>query len=370
MHGKMKAAVVGCGKISGVYLENMTKRFHTLEITACCAAHIENARRKAEQYGIHACTYEEILQDGSIEMVVILTPAPTHYGLIKEALLAGKHVYTEKTMTLEVEQSKELMQIADERNLYLGCAPETFLGDGIRTAKKAIDDGLIGEVTSFHIGANRNYDRLTSRVGFLRMPGGGICYDYSVYYLTALVGLLGPAESVFAEVKNPHPVRKNVIPGSPEYGQEFDSPNESLAYAVLKLENGITGTFQMNGESVGEDLADFRIYGTKGVLLLPDPNEFGGDVVFIPDEKDRREIVLDKTTPFVENCRGIGPSEMVWAIREKRPCMTDGTRAVHVLDIVAQILKSGQTGTRQQIETTCTPDSGLDISALTRYDHA
>lgn len=309
MHGKMKAAVVGCGKISGVYLDNMTKRFHTLEITACCAAHIENARRKAEQYGIHACTYEEILQDGSIEMVVILTPAPTHYG-------------------------------------------------------------LIGEVTSFHIGANRNYDRLTSRVGFLRMPGGGICYDYSVYYLTALVGLLGPAESVFAEVKNPHPVRKNVIPGSPEYGQEFDSPNESLAYAVLKLENGITGTFQMNGESVGEDLADFRIYGTKGVLLLPDPNEFGGDVVFIPDEKDRREIVLDKTTPFVENCRGIGPSEMVWAIREKRPCMTDGTRAVHVLDIVAQILKSGQTGTRQQIETTCTSDSGLDISALTRYDNA
>lgn len=93
---RMRTAVVGCGAISDIYLTNMTERFDNLEVVACCANHIEHAQKKAKQYGIEARTYEEILSDPSIELVVILTPAPTHEGLIRQALQAGKHVYTEK----------------------------------------------------------------------------------------------------------------------------------------------------------------------------------------------------------------------------------------------------------------------------------
>ena len=74
MDKKMKVAVVGCGAISDIYLTNMIERFDNLEVVACCAAHFEHAQKKAQKYGIKACTYEEILSDNAIEMVVILTP--------------------------------------------------------------------------------------------------------------------------------------------------------------------------------------------------------------------------------------------------------------------------------------------------------
>ena len=95
MDKKMKVAVVGCGAISDIYLTNMIERFDNLEVVACCAAHFEHAQKKAQKYGIKACTYEEILSDDAIEMVVILTPAPTHEELIRRAIEAGKHVYTD-----------------------------------------------------------------------------------------------------------------------------------------------------------------------------------------------------------------------------------------------------------------------------------
>ena len=176
----MRVGVVGCGAISDIYLTNMIHNFENLEVAACCAGHLEHAKKKAEQYGIKGCTYEEILADPSIEMVVILTPAPTHEGLIRQALEAGKHVYTEKTMTLAPETAAKLIELAEEKHLYLGSAPDTFLGSALQTARKAIDDGLIGEVTSFEACANRDLDLLASIFRFLRMPGGGICYDFGV----------------------------------------------------------------------------------------------------------------------------------------------------------------------------------------------
>ena len=191
---KMRVGVVGCGAISDIYLTNMIHNFENLEVAACCAGHLEHAKKKAEQYGIKGCTYEEILADPSIEMVVILTPAPTHEGLIRQALEAGKHVYTEKTMTLAPETAAKLIELAEEKHLYLGSAPDTFLGSALQTARKAIDDGLIGEVTSFEACANRDLDLLASIFRFLRMPGGGICYDFGVYYLTAIVSLFGPVD--------------------------------------------------------------------------------------------------------------------------------------------------------------------------------
>ena len=219
---KMRVGVVGCGAISDIYLTNMIHNFENLEVAACCAGHLEHAKKKAEQYGIKGCTYEEILADPSIEMVVILTPAPTHEGLIRQALEAGKHVYTEKTMTLAPETAAKLIELAEEKHLYLGSAPDTFLGSALQTARKAIDDGLIGEVTSFEACANRDLDLLASIFRFLRMPGGGICYDFGVYYLTAIVSLFGPVDRVVSSVRNLAPKRVNVVPDSPEYGQEFD----------------------------------------------------------------------------------------------------------------------------------------------------
>ena len=266
MDKKMKVAVVGCGAISDIYLTNMIERFDNLEVVACCAAHFEHAQKKAQKYGIKACTYEEILSDDAIEMVVILTPAPTHEELIRRAIEAGKHVYTEKTMTLSHHTAEKLVSEAQKKGLHIGSAPDTFLGAALQTARKALDDGLIGEITSFDACANRDIDLLASLFGFLRMPGGGIGYDFGVYYLTALVSLFGPVNKVVASVRNLARSRVNVLPDSPSFGQEFAYENESQIFTILEMKNGVTGTFSVNGDSIINDQANFTIYGKKGII--------------------------------------------------------------------------------------------------------
>ena len=290
---------------------------------------------------------------------MILTPAPTHFELIEQALNAGKHAFTEKPMTTTMEDAEKLMRLADEKGLYLGAAPETFLGCGIQTARKAIDDGLIGDVTSFHIVANRDITFLASFFKFLRLPGGGICFDYGVYYLTGLISLLGPVSQVFAVVKNRQKNRINMLPNSPEFGQEYEYDNESKVDAIITLENGITGTFALNGDSIAVDLGNFVIHGTKGVIKLGDANQFDMKITYIPNDYAalrngiKVEQILTPVSSLSENYRGIGPAEMAYAIRHGKKNMASKELSYHVLDTVVQIMKSNETGSLQSVESTC-----------------
>ncbi|MCD8217365.1 MAG: Gfo/Idh/MocA family oxidoreductase, partial [Clostridiales bacterium] len=230
----MKIAVIGTGDISGIYLHNMTHVFRNTEVVSCCARHLEHAQAKAEAFGIRAMTLDEILSDSEIELVLVLTGAAEHYSIIRRALLAGKHVYTEKTMTITLEQAKELVALAEEKGLYLGSAPDTFLSPAFQAVKKAIGEGKIGEVTSFQIQATRCIDLLASFALFLREPGGGVCQDYGVYFLTGLVNLLGPVDRVMAVYKNRSTKRINCVPESPDFGKEYEYRNESQVEAIIE----------------------------------------------------------------------------------------------------------------------------------------
>lgn len=350
----LKTAVIGCGAISDIYLENMTRRFATLDVLYCCANHRENAEKKAEKYGIHAASTEEALSDPGIELIVVLTPAPAHYDIVKQALLAGKHIYTEKPITTELWQAKELLALAKEKDLRLGSAPETFLGSGIQTARKALDEGKIGDVTSFHVVANRDLSVLAGLFKFLRQPGGGICYDYGVYYLTALSALLGPMDKVYAQVSNRARVRKNVIPESPEFGQDYIYDNESQVHAVLTTKSGVTGTFSLNGDSAAVDQAAFTIHGTKGILRLGDANQFGGEIAFMPN--DYFHPVWEALVPvstLQDNCRGLGIADLARCVREGGEHLASGEMACHMLDVIEKIIESGKTGQVCRMETSC-----------------
>lgn len=344
----MKVGVIGSGAISDIYLSNMIEKFDNLEVVCVASKHPEHAKTKADQYGVAACTVEEMLKNPEVEMVVNLTPASVHYELIRQALLAGKHVYTEKTMTDDVCKAEELVKLADEKGLYLGSAPDTFLGSALQAARTAIDDGLLGEINSFAISANRDNNLLLSVFSFLRQPGGGILYDYGVYYLTALVSLLGSVKRVGSVIGAPYPTHVNIIPGSPEFGQVMDTPNESQVSAIIQMENKVTGTLHIDADSNLMDQSYFALYGTKGILYLTDPNGFGGQVRFLPNPKDPRnpepETVLWKFTPYEENSRGIGPSEMASAIAEGRKNRASKEMAYHVQEVLTALLAGGAQG--------------------------
>lgn len=350
----MKVGVVGCGAISDIYISNMIHKFDNLEVVACCAAHLESAQKKAAQYAIQPCTFEQMLDNPEIQMLVILTPAPTHYDLIRRGLLAGKHVYTEKTVTVDLDQAKELQALAREKGVYLGAAPDTFLGAALQRARQLIDSGVLGQITGFQIYANRNLDILASLFHFLRLPGGGICYDYGVYYLTALISLLGPVEKVCAVVENRKPVRVDCVPQSPDFGKEFAYDNESQVTGVLRTESGISGTFTLNGESIPMDMAQFMIYGTEGVLKLTDPNGFGGDLRLVTSPNwVLTEKTIENSLPHSENSRGLGPWEMALAIEEGRPNRANIDMAVHVLDVICAMMRSNERGGFVEVASTC-----------------
>ena len=353
----IRVGVVGSGLISSVYLKNMIERFDILEVAGLCSAHYENARRRADEFGIPAyASLDAMLADGRVDLVVNLTPAPAHEAIIRRALLAGKHVYTEKVMTTSHASAEALKALAASKGLWLGSAPDTFLGAALQTARRAIDDGLIGEVTSFAFAANRDNNFLTPFFRFLNLPFGGVAYDYSVYYFTALCSLLGPVARVAAAVRAPYPTHRDIDLNSDTFGQDIPTPNESEISVVITLRNGVSGTAMVNADSVIEDQHFFAIFGTKGILYLPDPNGFGGEVRLQPnwahDRQSAAAKALENRFGFTDNSRGVGPAELAWSIRANRPCRAGADMACHVLEVIDAIIESGRTNAFVEVEST------------------
>lgn len=353
----MRVGVVGSGLISSIYLKNMIERFDILEVAGLCSGHYENAKKRADEFGIPAYeSLDAMLADESVDLVVNLTPAPAHEDIIRRALMAGKHVYTEKVMTTSHVSARALAELARRKGLWLGSAPDTFLGAAWQTARRAIDGGLIGEVTSFAFAANRDNAFLTSFFRFLNLPFGGVAYDYAVYYLTALCSLLGPVRRVAAAVRAPYPAHRDIDPRSKTFSQDIATPNESEFSAVITLKSGVSGTAMVNADSVIEDQHFFAIHGTKGILYLPDPNGFGGEVRLQPnwayDEKPAAPRVLEGRFGFADNSRGVGPAELAWAVRANRPARAGADMACHVLEVIDAIIESGRTNAFVEVEST------------------
>ena len=364
MKNTVCVGVVGAGKISDIYLRNMTGKFKNLRVKAISTRHVDKAKEKAEQYGLIACSVEEMMADPEIEMIVNLTSAPAHEEIIRKALEAGKHVYTEKPITDSFSSALELCRLADRKGLLLGSAPDTFLGSALQAARRAIDQGMLGDITGFSATINRCNDVLLCLFPIGRLPGGGICMDFGVYYITALVSLLGPVSDTAAFVRAPYQKHRNILPDSPEYGQWFDSPNDSEVSAILRMKSGVTGTIHLNGDSNLQEQANFVILGTKGMLYLTDPNTFGGTVRFLPNSMDfgtpAEFEALRPGNCFSGNERGIGPSEMADAILQGSSAFrTSKELGLHVLEVLQGMLDSGADGSFHSMTTSCTIPSAF-----------
>src|SRR5687767_689349 len=130
MTEKVRVGIVGCGVISGIYLKNLPA-FELVEVVACADLLLERAQARASEYGIKkACTPDELYADPDVELVVNLTIPKAHAGVALAAVEAGKSVYTEKPLTVERSEGKRLLELAREKGVLVGGAPDTFLGGG------------------------------------------------------------------------------------------------------------------------------------------------------------------------------------------------------------------------------------------------
>lgn len=346
----VKTAIVGCGGISDIFFKNFTERFEIIDLVKCCSRGKASADKKAQQYGIESSTLDEILRDGEIELIANLTPPGEHYATIKAALEAGKHVWTEKTVTTDVEQTKELVALAKEKGLYFGCEPDHFLGSAWQCAREYIDGGILGDVTSAVISVSQNYGVTADRIRFATQKGGGPGYDFGIYLVTQLVALLGPAREVSGVMLTQRPERVHGDLKHPDFGERYPYPNEDLATASILFESGAVAVIHINGNSILEGPAPFLLYGTAGVLSLPLSATFSGDMQLYRPGSFAPVSVLP-AHGFDHDSRGVGAAELAWALRLGRTPRADAALGLHCQEILHGIEQSFKTRQFYQMTT-------------------
>jgi predicted dehydrogenase len=343
---KVKIGIIGCGMISSIYLKNCTQVFqHILEVAACSDLVPELACKRAEEFNVPvACTVDELLSNPDIEIVLNLTAPAAHAEINRKALLAGKHVYTEKPFALTREDASEVLAIADSKGLLVGCAPDTFLGAGLQTCRKLIDEGWIGvpyAANAAIIMGNAGDGMHPNFQNFLKL-GGDPIMDMGPYYLTALIHLLGPVRRVTGSAQQLHREMTIQNPQSPRFGQTVPVEAPTNVTAVLDFHSGAVASVQAAKESFGYK-PRMEIFGTEGNMTLPDPNFFGpvpglGILTIQNRNGDPKEFPLSHG--YSEDSRGIGVADMASALRLGRAHRASGRLAEHVLDISLGIFEA------------------------------
>lgn len=275
---KVKVGIIGCGNISDIYLKNCTQVFDNLEVVSCADLIRERAEQKAEEYNIKACSVEELLSDPEIEIVINLTIPKAHAEVCLAALEAGKHVYVEKPLAITREDGKEILETAKEKGLLVGGAPDTFLGAGLQTCRKLIEDGWIGQpigATAFMV--NHGHESWHPDPEFYYKVGGGPMFDMGPYYLTALISLMGPIKRVTGSARITFPER--LITSEPKYGTKISVDVPTHVAGIMDFESGAIGTILTSFDVWGSQLPRIEVYGTTGSMIVPDPNTFGGPVL-------------------------------------------------------------------------------------------
>ena len=358
----MKIGIVGCGNISGIYFKNLTELFDNIEVYACADLDESKVKAAAEKYHIpHIMTLEEMLLSPEIECILNITTPMGHYPITKKALLAGKHVYLEKPLSLSYKEGKELVAIAEEKGLYLGCAPDTFLGAGIETCRALIGEGAIGRPiggAAYMMG--HGHESWHPDPAFYYDFGGGPLFDMGPYYLTALVRLLGRAESVMAYASRAYEER--VITSKPRCGEVIPVKVDTHHAGIVRFANGALITVCMSFDVWKHEMPRIELYGTDGSLSVPDPNCFGGPVCLATSEK-REYTEQSLLSPYFDNSRGIGLSEMALAVKEKRPANASGKLALHVLEIMEAFCVSAKEGRMIMLESDPGEAVALDWTA-------
>ena len=355
METKTKIAIVGCGNISDIYLENCLA--FGLEVVACSDMDMSRAEAKAGQFGVAAQPLTEVLADSFIELIVNLTPPSVHAEVSCAALNAGKHVYSEKPLATNRTDGAQLLALAKQKGLRIGCAPDTFLGAGLQTCRKLLDDGAIGEpVAAVAFMTGRGMEMWHPNPDFFYQPGGGPMFDMGPYYLTTLVSMLGPVRRLTGSARITFPER--LITSEPLAGAKIKVNTPTHVTGVLDFVGGSVATVIMSFDVWAANLPSIEVYGSDGSLSVPDPNTFGGPVrVKSATDEEWRDVPL--THGYTENSRGLGVSDMVAAIRENRPHRASGEMAFHVLDLIQSFEEASTSGQHIEIQSRCERPAAL-----------
>lgn len=367
----VNVAFIGVGDISGIYLKNITQTFKEVRIHGLCdliPEKVEVALEKLRQLQgedkplpkVYKDMYEAF-NDPEVQVILNLTRPYEHYEVTRQALLHGKHVYSEKPLGADFEEGLALYNLAKEKGLLMGGAPDTFMGAGVQTARYLIDQGFIGEpVGAACFMVCHGHETWHPDPAFYYKRGGGPMMDMGPYYITALIQLLGEVEGLTGVSRKAF--NQRIISSQPKSGETVDVDVDTYVTGTLHFASGAIGTIftTFDVHYARKSQARFEVYGTHGTLIVPDPNTFGGPVLLYRPEDQRpqqgdpalqaakeRDPYADyKEIPLMfdyrDNSRALGLADMCKAIQSGRAYRASSEQQLHVLEILTGFEKSSE----------------------------
>ena len=369
MNKVFKVGLIGCGHISETYFR-AEKYFNNIKIIKCADINHISAIKCAKKYKIKALSVKELLKDKEVEIILNLTIPKAHYQVAKLALTNGKHIYSEKPLAINFKDGKDLLKLSKKKKLYIGNAPDTFLGGGIQKSKELVEKKVIGKVhlgnAFFAFPGVQSYHP-NPEPWFAKKEGGPVI-DMGPYYLTALVNLLGPAKKVSGSIVKG--VKKRSIGIGPRKNKTFKVLCPTTYLSTITFQNGTVVGLTLSFDVIAHQKNHIELYGKKGSMIVPDPNMFGGSVYVckkfgdIWKEYKTNKMLLGKINIRSQssranesstnaNYRGVGLAEMAYSIENKKVNKCNGELSLHVLDIIQSTMKACKTGIPQSIKTTC-----------------
>ena len=295
----MNIAIIGCGYVADFYMRSL--RYHP-ELKVCGAYDIDKARLakfcdyfSVKPYG----SAEELLGDDSVQMVLNLTNPRSHYEVTRACIEAGKHVYSEKPLAMDYSSASQLVNLATSRNLYLGSAPCSVLGETAQTIWKAIREGVIGPVRLVYANFDAGMNPKSRPWLWLGESGApwpakdefevGCTYEHAGYFLTWLAAYFGPAKAVtaFASCQ------------VPDKGISLDVITPDFTVGCIEYENGIVA--RVTCSLLGPVDKSLTIVGDNGVIYTKDLRDDASPVYFMRVPASRLKGAMEFRLDYWQN---------------------------------------------------------------------
>jgi predicted dehydrogenase len=355
----LNVGIVGLGTISAQYLATIDR---LPELNLIAVADLNPAAAEvvaAEREQVRAVGVDELVAAKDVDVVLNLTIPAAHAEIALLAIAAGRSVYGEKPLAATTTEARQVLQAAASAGVTIGCAPDTVLGTGLQTARKAVDDGLIGApISATATMLTPGHERWHPNPDFYYQPGGGPLFDMGPYYLSALITLFGPVASVIGASSRSRDER--TIGTGPRAGQVIPVDVETHVTGVLTHASGVLSTVVMSFDAVATQAGNIEVHGETGSLIVADPNHFAGDVRLKTMDADWQTLPV--SAGYRDAGRGIGLADLA-ATPPGRSPRAGADLAFHVLEIMESVLTSARLGRSVPIESTTARPEPVELAA-------
>ena len=351
---RIKLGVVGCGDIAfRSYLPAIQAMADQVELVATCDVDRARAEKARAEYGAGSSFTEasRMLAESDLQGVLVLTSMVPHGPLSIAALEAGKHVYVEKVMAVDLEAADHLVALAEEKHLILSCAPSTILLSAFQRIRELVQAGDVGHISfvqalGAHMGPAR-WDGYTSDPTWFYRPGAGPLFDLSVYPVQILTHLFGPVKRVTAF--SGLAVPEVVMTAQAVRGQTLEVQVDDTILMILDFGSATFASVSTSYNMLASRLPAMQFFGSRGSLTAP---QFLGDELGIWHSGDREWQILH-TEPTLYDRLGVAAGLPHWldCIRAGKQPINSPRHGRHILEVLLAVQTSARTGQVVELKT-------------------